>query len=107
MTPEERCQGKVRVFGYCLRKPSVTRDGKPYCWQHDPEREDKIRGEKWEKRKQEIAAMEDKADKNIQTRILKERAGLGAPTDELLQTIIDLGGIREMIARLKAGGGDA
>lgn len=42
------CGSAQRNFGNCDRAPTVTRNGKPYCWQHDPERLKAIRDEKFQ-----------------------------------------------------------
>jgi hypothetical protein len=101
---EGECQGKANSFcGSCDRKPSVVRDGKPYCWQHDPERLQKLAKERWELRKQEIAKVEADQDARIVRRKLEEAAGVDKLTNDTLGIIIRLGGIQQMIAKILSG----
>jgi hypothetical protein len=96
------CQGKANLFlGHCERKPTVERDGKWFCWQHDPERLKRLAAERWAKRKEEIARTESEQDARIHRRRLLERAGIDNPSDDLLERIIALGGIQNMVARLE------
>lgn len=93
-----KCQGKARQFlGECLNRPKIIRDGKPYCWMHDPDRVARIASENWEKRKLEIKAIEDSHDARIKRRVLEQATGIDKLTDDDLRNIIDLGGIRRMI----------
>lgn len=75
------------------------RNGKSYCWQHDPERLQRIAGEKWERRKGHIARVETEADARIERRRLLEASGVDNLSNADLQTIIALGGVQALIAR--------
>jgi hypothetical protein len=95
------CAGQLgRTFGECLRKPTVVRNGKPYCWQHDPEKISAARAAAWEARKVEIARIEAESDARIARRKLERAAGVENVTDAELQAIVALGGIRVMIEKL-------
>jgi len=93
-----KCQGRAESFvGICDRKPSVERDGKPYCWQHDPERKRKEAQKKWEERKWEMRQLEEKIDAEIERKRLLKASGVSALTNEQLVTIIEAGGVIELI----------
>jgi hypothetical protein len=97
----ERCQGQYLSFlGYCSRKPTVVRDGKAYCWQHDPERISRLRQERNKRWDAEWKAKEAAWDAADARRVLEIAAGMDKLTDDELRTIAALGGIREMLRRL-------
>jgi hypothetical protein len=100
---ENKCQGKMTFIGYCDRKPTVVRDGKPYCWQHDPERLRRKADEENKKRKAWYADLDRKEDERIARAKLLKAAGLEQPSNELLREIVDLGGIRTILDRIKQG----
>ena len=95
-----KCSGKIygdyrdvsgRVYP-CSRNATVERDGKWYCWQHDPERvktDKKRRRAKWEV---------DQQQKNAQyaRRAAVYRACEGIPTEKL-----SAGLVQEMLEVLK------
>jgi hypothetical protein len=95
---KQLCQGKANAFlGQCLRKGIIERDGKLYCWQHDPEKLRKEAAERWEQRKKEIAEIERKQDERITRRKLEEQSGVNKLTNEDLEKIIKFGGIYKLI----------
>jgi hypothetical protein len=99
---EGECQGKAGHFlGRCERKPIVVHDGKPYCWQHDPERLQKIAREKWEARKAEMARDDAEFERKLARRKLVEEAGTGDLSDDDLREIIGHGGIRNILRDLR------
>lgn len=104
---KDACQGRAMMnMGMCDRKPSVVRDGKPYCWQHDPERLSQLAKERWERCKAEIARVEQEQDARIERRRLEAAAGADNLTNDDLQTLIRLGGIRALIAKASIQGDD-
>lgn len=91
--PPEGCQGRPRFYGYCQGRVSVERDGKRYCWRHDPvriaETAAKARAERLARYKAEEArweAQERRAD-------LRRNSGIDTLTDQDLQQIMAAGGI--------------
>jgi hypothetical protein len=37
-TPMDKCCGRLTgMCGTCERRPTIVRDNKHYCWQHDPQ----------------------------------------------------------------------
>ena len=102
--PQEvhKCEGKVhgdyrdvsgRVYP-CSRKGTVERDGKWYCWQHDPER---VRADK-EKREGKW-----KTEQDIKTRRWKRRGAMtrvckGVSTADLEK--LEVGAVRRLLSSL-------
>lgn len=98
----QRCCGKAHLFaGYCDRKPSVIRDGKHYCWQHDPERRRSIAKKKREELAIRLAKKEEEHERYMKRRELLSKSGVDSLADSELETIISLGGIREVLRRMK------
>lgn len=95
------CHGDMRFYGFCARKPTVERDGKSYCWQHDPVRLKQKADKAWAARKIEIANMEARADAAIARRILIEKAGLKELSEATLQEIISLGGLDAILNKIR------
>lgn len=98
MPPDEsQCHGRPKQMGWCERKPTVFRDGKPYCWQHDPERliaqSNEARAARLARYLAEDAAFEAK----LKRRDLERRSGVDDLTDQDLERIIAAGGIRALI----------
>jgi hypothetical protein len=99
-----KCQGDpVRFLGDCARKPSVVRDGKPYCWQHDPERLGREQRKRAAACRERHLEREAKADAAVERRVLERRAGIDDLTNSDLEVIVDAGGIRAILERLKQG----
>lgn len=100
----KKCEGHLRgtFAGMCYRKGKslVERDGKWYCWQHDPERLAQLAKEKQEEREKRYAKMERKNDERIERHRLLVAAGLEEVSNDLLRDIIHLGGIDAMIQAL-------
>jgi len=79
--------------GYqCTRKGTVEVYGKWYCWQHDPERVERLQKEAEEKWEHESQASTEK----FQRRHLEQDVCAGA-TDEELESILGVGGLRGML----------
>jgi hypothetical protein len=58
------CQGRAHIFGgECLRTGTVERNGKHYCWQHDPDRLVKEREARCQKTKAENAVRDRRLDR--------------------------------------------
>lgn len=96
-----RCQGKCRTFwGNCDRKPTVVRDGKHYCWTHDPERLEREALEKRKQRREELKRQEEIFELKLKRRLLVEQAGTRDLTNAELALIVELGGIRAMLQQL-------
>jgi hypothetical protein len=53
------CQGRPAKFTRCDRKPSVVRDSKHFCWQHDPDRLTKLARAAREKSMEKMAARDE------------------------------------------------
>lgn len=94
---ERQCCGRAMTYlgGHCSRPACVTRDGKRYCYQHDPERMSEKRAERAAKSRAEVAAREARLDRQE----LERDAGISALTDDDLRAIIAAGGIRAMLAK--------
>ena len=92
-----KCEGKGRFGWDCDRKGTIEREGKWYCWQHDPDRLDREARERNEQRKRELAELEAKHEARLARRILEETAGTNNLTDDDLRRIIELGGIRKLL----------
>jgi hypothetical protein len=94
-----KCSGEPHTFfGYCERKPTVERDGKPYCWQHDPER----RRAKARARAEADRQHEKKLEREWARMDLERSAGLRPDqvaklTDEQVRMIADAGGITAFV----------
>ena len=100
---KNRCCGKPIVNYYsrrCERTATVTRDGKHYCWQHDPVR---ISKECEEAKLARLAryAQEEKEEQEYLARKAKEKlmkqAGIYDLTVDDLHQIIQLGGINKLL----------
>jgi len=89
----EQVFGGIVMGGHrCTRKGTVEVNGKWYCWQHDPERvkrEEKKRQEKWKEERERGTAIWDR-------RLLERRVCLSV-TDEELESILGVGGLRGML----------
>lgn len=96
-----QCQGRIRVIGYCERKPTIVRDGKPYCWQHDPERlaakASEARAERLARYQAEEAAAEAKFNRSH----LERQSGIRDLSDQDLERIIAAGGIRRILKKIQ------
>lgn len=78
--------------GFCYNKPTLERNGKRYCWRHDPERLAEEARKRREAERARVADLERKLDR----RDLESEAGfskLSRFTDEQLKKIIAAGGI--------------
>lgn len=90
-----KCSDRPQTFiGDCERDATVERDGKPYCWQHDPER---FRDAAL-KRAEQLKAREAKLEKEWARMDLERSAGLRPDqiaelTDEQVRLIAEAGGI--------------
>lgn len=93
-----KCEGQcTRFFGDCARKPCVVRDGKHYCWQHDPERLEAIRAEAYAKRRAETVKRDNRIEAEAERRCLLRDSGVNKLSDDDLRTIIALGGIHAVL----------
>ena len=100
---EGECQGKATQFlGWCERKPSVVRDGKPYCWQHDPARRSRAAKERQAAAVARTARIEAEQDARIERRQLENQSGVDSLSNDDLRVIIAIGGIRSMIDKHRA-----
>jgi hypothetical protein len=95
------CQGRPAKFTRCDRKPSVVRDSKHFCWQHDPDRLTKLARAAREKSMEKMAAREAENDARIKRHKLVEAAQAGDLTDDELERIGALGGVRRMLHLLE------
>lgn len=97
-----KCQGRLSgcFGGNCERRASITRGGRGYCWQHDPERVSRERKAKAQQLRQEIRRREERIDAEVERSALHRRAGLDSLTDDDIRNIISLGGIQSMIYAL-------
>lgn len=102
----KRCIGLDQTFaGSCDRKPSVVRDGKDYCWQHDPERRKAKAKQEKEARRAKEARDDAEFEVALRRRKLMIAAGVDNLSDTDLQVIANLGGIRAMLARISGDTG--
>lgn len=95
--PRSVCQGKMTTLAWCYRKPTVERDGKMYCWQHDPVRKREKARKLWQEMREKLAALEAKIDADIKRKHLLTKSGVKDLTNDQLQKIISLGGISALI----------
>lgn len=88
---------RTKTYGGCCRPATVTREGKPFCWQHDPER----RAARAAADKAERAAAEAKIEAEHDFRVRMIRAGLVHVTPDQLAEVERLGGLAAMIESLR------
>jgi len=93
----DQCQGRLRFMGHCERRPTVVRDGKHYCWQHDPVRLQEIALEQRRQSAERTRKIEEKHDTCIQRRRLEEDSGVSSLTNEDLEKIIQMGGMSKIL----------
>lgn len=109
----QACSGSpTTFFGRCLRPPTVERDGKPFCWQHDPERRRKKAEADWERRKAEIEADDEEFERKLARRELEAAAGVdrdsvGLMTDDQLRDMAAAGGLKAVLMQRAQKGGTA
>jgi hypothetical protein len=90
----------MRYAFRCDRKPTIVRDGKHYCWQHDPVRISRIAlGQRIALIERERKQQEE-FDAKWARRDLETAAQVDKLTDDELRTIVSFGGVREMIKKL-------
>lgn len=95
------CQGNATSFlGYCERSPTVTRNGKQYCWQHDPERIEQLRQKRQQQRRLESEKAAKLAEARYHRNDLLDKAGVSGISNETLELIVKHGGIQKMLADL-------
>lgn len=99
---DKRCQGKMGTLAWCVRRPTVERDGKQYCWQHDPVRRREKARKKWEEHKARIREIEAGFDAMIERKKRMQAAGLTAVSNEQLDLIISHGGISALLDKIAA-----
>jgi hypothetical protein len=98
----ETCGAVLKhIFGRCERPVTVTRDGKGYCWQHDPERRKAAADAAWEVRKAAMAVEEAKAKARYRRRELERHAGIVGLSDADLETLVSVGGVFPIIERAR------
>jgi hypothetical protein len=90
------------IWGRCERPVTVTRDGKGYCWQHDPVRIKEAADRAWAARKAEMAAADAKAEARRRRRDLERRAGIVDLSDADLEVLVSVGGVSPIIERARA-----
>ncbi len=91
------CEGRVKRFmGVCESPATVERDGKWFCWRHDPVRLDEEAAAARAKRKAEME--QEEADQKRRWRV--RDAGLRVIDDATLAAVERLGGLQAMIRRL-------
>lgn len=73
------CGSAQRNSGNCDRAPTVTRDGKPYCWQHDPERLRAIRDQKFQNYLTKSAADDAAFENKLKEQRMLERISESHP----------------------------
>ena len=95
---EHQCCKQVYGYRYrtggepCTRKGTIEVNGKWYCWQHDPERVARLRKETEEEWERESQARTEK----FQRQHLERKVCEGV-TDEELESILGVGGLRGML----------
>ena len=94
--PSEMCQGHLTTIGWCERKPTVERDGKRYCWQHDPVRLRELSAKRLAQHKEMEAEIEARflrdEDQRRRNELLR-LSGVRDLTNQDLEQIIAAGGI--------------
>ena len=83
--------------GECVRDATVERDGKFFCWQHDPERVRAEREARCAKRKEEARKREAEREARWTRDDLMRDSGVSKLTNEELKHIIDCGGIQNIL----------
>jgi hypothetical protein len=92
------CNAKTRnLFGRCDRRATVERDGRWFCWQHDPERFQAERAARAARRRQEAMAHEAEIEARWRRDDLLRNSGVGALTNQDLEQIVAAGGIRAFL----------
>ena len=101
-----RCCGVLRGYlrGICDRPATVEREGKFWCWQHDPVRLEKERQERYRAGRKEHEEREARVAAHFNRARLEEAAGVRDLSDDTLRDIVRLGGLEAIIkkAALKA-----
>jgi hypothetical protein len=101
-SPVVACGAALRgIWGRCERPVTVTRDGKGYCWQHDPVRRKEESDAALEARKAVVAANEAKAKARYRHRELERCAGIVGLSDEDLEILASIGGVFPIIERAR------
>lgn len=97
-TNHSQCMGDVRTFlGYCDRKATIERDGKRYCWQHDPERLRRIGATRRMKQRATYAATEARIEAEVERSKLEILSGIRELTNDDLARITAVGGIFKLL----------
>lgn len=95
MNDERQCSGRLStVFGNCYRPATVERDGRWYCWQHDPGR---LGQEQKEIRREQMRAEEIRRDAQWNRDRLERESGIRELSNYELGQIIASGGIRKVL----------
>ncbi len=96
-----KCEGRLRTCqGQCERNGTISRDGRVYCWQHDPGDPEENKAKRMRKYAEEEAqdrAIEEAYKARRERQQLLELSGVDKLTNEDLQTIISHGGIQSLI----------
>jgi hypothetical protein len=96
-----KCSSSLsKVYGNCSRNATVEREGKWFCWQHDPERLERIREAEWEIRRAARSAEETARDVRWTREQLERKSGIRDLTNPELEQIIQEGGIRAILDKL-------
>lgn len=93
------CHGEMGAVGRCKRNAPITRDGKTYCWQHDPVRLAELREEQ---RLQAVRRWDEHVSAATAARArscqLRKQAGIpDVIPDDILEQIIARGGLQAML----------
>lgn len=97
--PDTRvCGAKLaNVLGTCWRRATVERDGQWYCFQHDPERVERLRLERQAAEKAKWDEFHRKDELRVAHNKLLDASGVKGLTDDDLVRIAAAGGMEKLL----------
>ena len=96
-----QCEGRLSsMMGRCEKAGNIIRDGKHYCWMHDPTRLDIQRGAKAKAERERKTRIEAEYEARAKRRKLLRDSGVEYLTDEELQRIIEHHGMKGIFEQL-------
>jgi hypothetical protein len=100
-----KCQGLLRGYlrGNCDREATVEREGKCWCWQHDPVRYDAERKARAAAARKEWEEMQARVEARSIRSDLEIAAGIRDLSDDVLRRLVELGGLAAAIAKASEG----
>lgn len=100
-----RCCARLRGFapGTCERPATVERDGRPFCWQHDPVRLEEDRKAGYAANMERLRREEAEREARFVRQDLLRDSGIRDASDDDLRKLVALGGLSAVLAKLEGG----